>query len=115
MSVASTWSDTDWVTFTPSSRASDRACEVTAAVSCRRCRVSARSSSADIPACAARSASPTPSTCSTCSASRRTSRFTTHAAIDGLRSAFTGAARSVPFSSFARASRAGVNSPSGSA
>ena len=87
--VASTWSATAWVTFTPSPAATDRARVVTAAVSCRRCRVSARSSSPYSPAWASRSASPTASTCSTCSVSRRTSRLTTQAATDGFCSALT--------------------------
>ena len=66
VSVASTWSATAWVTLTPSARASPRACVVTAAVSWRRCRVRARSSSPSRLACASRSAVPTCSTCSTC-------------------------------------------------
>ncbi len=113
--VASTWSATAWVTFTPSSWASDLACWVTAAVSWRRCLVRARSSSPDIPACASRNAAPTWSTCSTWPPSRRTNRLTTHAASDGFFSALTGAARSVPFSALACASRAGVKSARGSA
>ena len=115
VSVASTWSATAGVTRTPSPAASDRAPVVTAAVSCRRCRVRARSSSPSIPAAASRSALPRSSTWVTWSASRRTSRLTTQAASEGFFSAFTGAASSVPLSSLARASRAGVNSPSGSA
>ena len=112
VSVASTWSETAWVTFVPSDDASARAWVVTAAVSWRRCLVSARSSSPDIPACASRSATPTASTCSTCSVSWRTSTLTTQAATDGFFSAFTCAERSLSdaFSSLARASRAGVNS-----
>jgi hypothetical protein len=113
VSVASTWSATASVTRVPSSRAIRRAWVVTAAVSWRRWRLSARSSSADIDAWASRRAAPTVSTCSTCSVSRRTSRLTTQAAVDGLRSALTRAASAVPFSSFAFASRAGVNSGSG--
>ena len=75
-------------------------------------RVSWRRSSPDIDAWASRRAAPTWSTCSTCSVSCRTSRFTTHAARDGFLSALTSLARSVPFSSFAFASRAGVKSAS---
>ena len=58
VSVASIWSATAEVTLVPRSPASRRAWVVTAAVSCRRCLVSARSSSPDIPACASRSATP---------------------------------------------------------
>ena len=112
--VASTWSATACVTFTPSSEATDRARVVTAAVSCRRCRVSARSSSPCKPAWAARSASPIASTCSTCSVSRRTSWLTTQAATDGFFSFLTWPDSSLPLSSFAFASRAGVKSPGAS-
>ncbi len=112
VSVASTWSATAGVTLVPRSAASARAWVVTAAVSWRRCLVSARSSSPDIPACASRSATPTASTWSTCSVSCRTSALTTHAATDGFFSAFTCADSSLSeaLSSLARASRAGVNS-----
>ncbi|UMG92070.1 hypothetical protein [Nocardioides sp. TF02-7] len=113
VSVASTWSATACVTLCPSSAASRRACWVTAAVTCRRCLVSARSSPADMAACASRSAAPTLSSCSTCSASRRTRRSTTHAAVLGFFSAFTRGASGVPLSSLTFASRAAVNSPGG--
>ena len=113
--VASTCCATASVIFWPCSRASRRAWVVTAAVTWRRWRVSWRSSSPDIDACASRSAAPTWSTWSTCSVSCRTSRFTTQPATDGFFSPFTAAARSVPLSSLALASRAGVNSGSVSA
>ena len=84
--VSSTWSATDWVTLTPSSRANRRAVVVTAAVSWRRCLVNSRSWVASRLSWASRSAAPTATTWSTCSGSRRTSRLTTHAATDALRS-----------------------------
>ena len=96
VSVASTWSATAWVTLTPSSLASARACWVTAEVSCRRCLVSARSSAPSIPSWASRSAVPTAITCSTCSPSRRTNMLTTQAATDGFFSFLTAAASSLP-------------------
>ena len=69
-----------------------------------------------MPSCASRNASPTAITWSTWAASRRTKRLTTHAATDGFLSFLTAAASSLsPFSSLARASRAGVNSSSGKA
>ena len=114
--VASTWSATDWVVFTPSSRAIRRAEVVTEAVSCRRCLVNSRSWVASRFSCASRSASPTASTWSTWSGSRRTSRLTTHAASEALRSPLIEAASDLSaLCSFASASRAGVKSASGRA
>src|SRR5690606_12064323 len=64
---------------------------------------------------AARNEAPSSSTWSTCSASRRTSRLTTQAAVDGFFSPFirVAADASPPaLSSLARRSRSGVKSPS---
>ncbi|MDT0201220.1 hypothetical protein [Nocardioides sp. AE5] len=115
--VASTWSATAPLTRTPCPEARPRAWRASAAVNWRRCRVSARSSSPSRPDCASRNAAPMLITWSTCSASRRATRLTTQAAVDGLRNALTRAARSRSSSRTwrASASRACVNSGSGSA
>ena len=114
--VASIWSPTDSVVFTPSSRAIRRAAVVTDAVSWRRCLVNSRSWVASRFSCASRSAAPTASTWSTWSGSRRTSRLSTHAASDALRRPLIPAARSLSaLCSLASASRAGVKSASGRA
>ena len=114
--VASIWSPTDSVVFTPSSRAIRRAAVVTDAVSWRRCLVNSRSWVASRFSWASRSAAPTASTWSTWSGSRRTSRLSTHAASDALRSPLMPAASALSaLCSLARASRAGVKSASGRA
>ncbi len=116
VSVASTWSATACVVLTPSSRAIRRAVVVTDAVSWRRCLVNSFSCAASRLSWASRRATPTASTWSTWSGSRRTSRFTTHAATEALRRPLIAAASSLSaLCSLASASRAGVKSASGSA
>jgi hypothetical protein len=94
-SVSSTWSATAVLTRTPRSAAIARAWLVTAAVSCRRCLPSSRSSSPSSFSCACRSASPRDSTCSSRSAWLRASMLSTHAAVDGFGSALIWLLRSL--------------------